>query len=155
MNTSKTTLTLTVISVGLIGLLTSCHSKANSDDLASLKSRISSLEQQVAMLNQAIAKEESAPAPATSSEPTGESAAATEGVGTETGDGSQVASNQPLLTSMEVQKALQNAGYYHGTVDGKVGPKTTQAIKDFQTENGLTADGKVGKKTSDRLRAHL
>ncbi len=50
-------------------------------------------------------------------------------------------------TGLEIQTALKNARFYEGTVDGKVGPKTRSAIKDFQKANGLQADGKVGPKT--------
>lgn len=55
----------------------------------------------------------------------------------------------------EIQTALKNAGYYAGTVDGNIGPKTKKAIEDFQTANGLSADGKVGPKTWALLSKHL
>jgi len=58
-------------------------------------------------------------------------------------------------TSTEIQTALKNAGYYDGTVDGKVGPKTKKAVQDFQKANGLTADGKVGPKTWAVLSTYL
>ena len=35
--------------------------------------------------------------------------------------------------------------------DGKFGPKTAEAVKSFQTQQGLTADGIVGQKTRDAL----
>ena len=54
-------------------------------------------------------------------------------------------------TSMEIQTALKNAGYYSGSVDGKIGPKSKKAIKDFQQANNLTVDGKVGPKTWEAL----
>ena len=46
-----------------------------------------------------------------------------------------------------VQTALKNLGLYSGEVDGKIGPKTKEAIKTFQRKNNLGADGKVGPKT--------
>ncbi len=55
----------------------------------------------------------------------------------------------------QIQLALKNAGYYQGTVDGKMGKNTRQAIRDFQKANNLSADGKVGKKTWDALKTHL
>ena len=55
----------------------------------------------------------------------------------------------------EIQKALTEAGYYKGTVDGVIGAKTRAAIRSFQGENGLTADGKVGPKTWEKLKAYL
>ena len=50
-------------------------------------------------------------------------------------------------TEQEIQTALQNAGFYNGAIDGKIGPKTKQAIEKFQRAQGLQADGKVGPKT--------
>ncbi len=47
----------------------------------------------------------------------------------------------------EIQTALKNAGYYTGAIDGKIGPRSKQAIEEFQKANGLTVDGKVGPKT--------
>jgi len=55
----------------------------------------------------------------------------------------------------DVQKALRNAGYDPGAVDGKKGPKTKQAIQDFQEDNNLTVDGVVGKKTWTKLKPYL
>ncbi|MBV8726692.1 MAG: peptidoglycan-binding protein [Candidatus Eremiobacteraeota bacterium] len=42
---------------------------------------------------------------------------------------------------------LLNARGYAITVDGDVGSQTTDAIKAFQTDNGLTVDGVVGNQT--------
>lgn len=54
-----------------------------------------------------------------------------------------------------IQMALKNAGYYIGNVDGKIGPKTKKAIKEFQKANALAVDGKVGPKTWAALSKHL
>ena len=51
----------------------------------------------------------------------------------------------------KVQAALQAAGFYTGSVDGKSGPMTQKAIHDFQQANGLETDGKVGPKTWAKL----
>ncbi|MDD5005245.1 MAG: peptidoglycan-binding domain-containing protein [Candidatus Omnitrophica bacterium] len=51
----------------------------------------------------------------------------------------------------DIQTALKNAGLYDGAVDGKIGPKTRSAIKEFQKQNNLEADGIVGKKTWEVL----
>jgi murein L,D-transpeptidase YcbB/YkuD len=59
------------------------------------------------------------------------------------------------LPSKDIQKALKNAGYYQGTVDGKIGPGTKEAVKAFQRDNGLEGDGVVGKRTWDKLRDYL
>ncbi len=55
----------------------------------------------------------------------------------------------------QVQLALKNAGYYTGTVDGRIGEKTKKAIAEFQKAHNLNADGVVGKKTWDELKTYL
>ena len=55
----------------------------------------------------------------------------------------------------QIQQALKSAGLYTGKVDGTIGPKTKQAIEEFQSQNGLKADGKVGPKTWKALAAYL
>ena len=47
----------------------------------------------------------------------------------------------------KVQTALQNAGYYKGNIDGKVGTKTREAIAQFQRDKGLKPDGILGRAT--------
>lgn len=47
----------------------------------------------------------------------------------------------------EVQRRLKMWGYYFGEVDGVYGSKTVEAVKRFQSKNGLTADGIAGKAT--------
>lgn len=59
------------------------------------------------------------------------------------------------LTNEEVQTALKNAGFYTGNIDGKMGPATDKAIKDFQASNSLKADGVVGTKTKSLLAKYL
>ena len=55
----------------------------------------------------------------------------------------------------EIQQALKNAGFYQGPIDGKVGPVTRDAVKEFQRTNGLKADGVVGRQTWEKLAAYL
>ena len=59
------------------------------------------------------------------------------------------------LPSAHIQQALKNAGYYDGTVDGKIGPGTRDAVKAFQRDNGLKPDGVVGRQTWGKLKTHL
>lgn len=59
------------------------------------------------------------------------------------------------LSDRQVQTALKNAGFYRGSVDGKIGSATTEAIKAFQRANGLKADGVVGRKTRANLMKYL
>jgi N-acetylmuramoyl-L-alanine amidase len=48
---------------------------------------------------------------------------------------------------MEIQKRLKAWGYYKGTVDGKYGYQTYQAVRLFQSKNNLRVDGVAGKAT--------
>jgi peptidoglycan hydrolase-like protein with peptidoglycan-binding domain len=55
----------------------------------------------------------------------------------------------------DVQRALKNAGFYDGPIDGKIGAKTKKAIQAFQKEHSLTSDGVIGKKTWTELKTYL
>jgi peptidoglycan hydrolase-like protein with peptidoglycan-binding domain len=57
-------------------------------------------------------------------------------------------------STSEIQRALKNAGFYQGKVDGKSGPLTKEAVKEFQRVHGLTDDGVVGRKTWAKLQAY-
>ena len=50
-----------------------------------------------------------------------------------------------------VQTRLKELGYYQGKVDGKFGRASMNALKNFQTNNGLKADGVAGKNTYEKL----
>lgn len=64
-------------------------------------------------------------------------------------------SGKRSLTHKEIQIALKNAGFYNGSIDGKIGKQTKKAIKEFQAANGLKADGIVGPKTRNLLLQYL
>jgi len=57
----------------------------------------------------------------------------------------------PSLTNRQIQLALKTAGFYAGSIDGKMGPQTKEAVKSFQRSKGLKSDGVVGSKTSVEL----
>ena len=59
------------------------------------------------------------------------------------------------VTPTQIQTALKKAGYYNDAIDGKIGKKTKDAVKEFQKANGLKADGKVGKQTWAKLQKYL
>lgn len=59
------------------------------------------------------------------------------------------------LPSIQIQQALKNAGYYRGSLDGKIGPMTRESIEAFQRDQGLTADGVVGRNTWAKLKGYL
>lgn len=59
------------------------------------------------------------------------------------------------LDLVVVQETLKAGGFYLGKVDGKTGPKTLKALKDFQVSNGLSPDGRIGPKTMSKLNDFL
>ena len=52
----------------------------------------------------------------------------------------------------EVQNYLYSMGYLRVTPDGNYGPRTTESVKAFQIEYGLTCDGRVGEETYNALK---
>jgi len=50
-----------------------------------------------------------------------------------------------------VQSALQQQGYYHGEVDGLIGPLTRGAIADYQREHGLYTTSTIDQPTLQSL----
>jgi pyruvate/2-oxoglutarate dehydrogenase complex dihydrolipoamide acyltransferase (E2) component len=52
----------------------------------------------------------------------------------------------------KLQRALAHTGHSPGTIDGQYGPATTEAVKQFQREHGLSADGVAGPQTLAALR---
>lgn len=50
-------------------------------------------------------------------------------------------------STLALQRLLARHGHYHGLIDGIVGRKTIQAVRDYQAANGLKVDGVVGPKT--------
>jgi len=51
----------------------------------------------------------------------------------------------------QAQQKLKDDGDYTGQVDGKMGPKTAQAIKKFQQSNGLPQTGHLDQQTASKL----
>lgn len=49
------------------------------------------------------------------------------------------------------QQALRDQGFDPGPVDGRMGPRTSSAIRDYQTKQGLTATGQLDDATIDKL----
>ncbi|HET7342999.1 MAG TPA: peptidoglycan-binding domain-containing protein [Methylomirabilota bacterium] len=50
-----------------------------------------------------------------------------------------------------VQQALKDKGHDPGDVDGKMGPKTQAALRDFQSKEGLKATGRLDSETMAKL----
>lgn len=51
----------------------------------------------------------------------------------------------------QIQSKLRDWGYYNGNIDGVYGSQTYEAVKKFQSSNGLTADGIAGSQTLSAL----
>ena len=49
------------------------------------------------------------------------------------------------------QNYLTMCGFYHGSIDGIFGQKTEEAVKNWQSANGLKADGIIGQKSWAKL----
>lgn len=56
---------------------------------------------------------------------------------------------------MEIQSLLKKMGYNPGPIDGVFGLQTKETVKQFQSDNGLTADGIIGPNTNKVLLKYL
>ncbi|WP_035562706.1 peptidoglycan-binding domain-containing protein, partial [Hymenobacter sp. IS2118] len=59
--------------------------------------------------------------------------------------------NQKGPRVKEVQRALRDAGFHPGLLDGAYGPLTVAAVYAFQKTHRLVADGMVGPRTAKKL----
>lgn len=59
------------------------------------------------------------------------------------------------LSLKQIQTALKNAGFYKGSIDGRLGSRTKEAIRNFQKANGLSPDGVAGRQTREKLKIYL
>ena len=138
--------------------LSGCASMQSAQELERLKSDVGLLDQRVGQLERAslrdsgpqasqgpVADAQTAPAMTPAAVPAMPAPAAAKTAGP--------ASVKP--TKREIQQALRNAGFYQGTIDGKIGPQTREAIRTFQQIHGLKADGVVGKQTWEKLSPYL
>ena len=128
--------------------LTGCATGRKQKDLENqgLKNQISALEAQIQARDEEISDLQDTLAKATE----------------EKTELTKVASKKKIIGEIksrpsvkQVQIALQNAGYNPGSIDGRKGKQTRNAIKAFQKANNLKADGKVGKRTWVLLKEYL
>ena len=56
-----------------------------------------------------------------------------------------------LAEVKQAQEALQAKGYYTGSIDGIIGPKTRQAIRDYQAAEKIQVTGSLDAETASRL----
>ena len=128
-------------------VVSGCASTQTAQGLKRLQSQVGLLDERVTQLERAGGTWPSAGAvsePATAVVPGAKTAS--------TSSKSSASSSKP--STREIQEALKNAGFYQGAVDGKMGPATHDAVKEFQRVHGLTDDGVVGKRTWAKLSAY-
>ena len=56
-------------------------------------------------------------------------------------------------TVRDIQAGLQRLGYSPGPADGRMGPKTAAAIRQYQQDNGMPVDGQASQAVLDSIRA--
>jgi competence protein ComGC len=133
-------------------LLTGCATTRKQKDLEAqgLRNQISALEAQIQAKDEEInSLRESLSEASQKSE-----AAAVKQAG-KTGKKRVIPEVKSRPKARQIQMALQNAGYNPGSIDGRMGRQTRDAIRAFQEANGLLVDGKVGRQTWGLLREYL
>ena len=143
----KTVFALGTILLGALVVTTGCTTKKRHQrDIADLQSQVGALQGEVSRLDQALRD-------------SGIALKTAQDQGAPAGAFTGLSGNGPVyrtpsgfeLPAMSIQRALKNAGYYQGAVDGKIGSGTKTALKNFQRDQGLTADGVCGRQTWARL----
>ena len=136
------------------GILSGCAGGRVHQDLARLQSQVGLLDDRVTQLERSGMSDVSASSFPESSIPSLPAPIATVSTkkSTKVSKASSVPSVKP--TTREIQQALKNAGFYQGTIDGKMGAQTREAIKEFQRVHGLHDDGVAGKQTWAKLQAY-
>ena len=61
--------------------------------------------------------------------------------------------DRELITTINLQEFLKDYGFYIAEVDGKFGPQTETALRNFQKKVGIVVDGKFGKETKNKMKA--
>jgi peptidoglycan hydrolase-like protein with peptidoglycan-binding domain len=54
-------------------------------------------------------------------------------------------------TIVAVQRELSQLGYYHGPIDGLIGPQTANAVRRFQSVGKLSVTGQIDSPTLQAL----
>ena len=61
--------------------------------------------------------------------------------------------DRELETTENLQEFLKEYGFYTVEVDGRFGPQTETALRNFQKEVGIIVDGKFGEETKNKMKA--
>lgn len=154
-NFTRISLFVSFLGVLLIGT-TGCARQKKASRLSAVESQINVITEELARLDQSVQEirgsleakasaQQESPRAAASFAPSGDASASPI---YRTPSGFE-------LPSIDIQTALKNAGYYYGSMDGRIGTKTKEAVRAFQRDNGLEADGVVGRRTWDKLKTYL
>ena len=143
------------ILMATVGLLGGCASTGTKQDLARLQSQLGMLDERLTQLERSRDTVTTAALP---SEPAAQAVTVTAAPEAAKPPKPAVVKKEEKValkpTTRDIQLALKNAGFYQGSVDGKMGPQTHDAIKEFQRVHGLKDDGVVGKLTWAKLNAY-
>ena len=139
----------------VMGLFVSgCATGPNNQAMSRLQSQVGMLEERVSQLEHSSATA-MAPAPAeTAANPEASSMPAAAPEASKPAS-HHAATKYSKPSTREVQQALKNDGLYQGAIDGKMGPATEDAVKQFQHAQGLKEDGILGRHTWAKLRPYL
>lgn len=151
-----------MIGLALAATATGCANLAGGQDAQRLNSRVNLLEERVTQLERMGNWPPSATSPEAPMEdalvpaaPAPEPAAAPKKQADKTAlKTASIVDASAKPSTKQIQQALKNAGFYQGSVDGKSGPMTKDAVREFQRVHGLKDDGVVGKQTWTKLSAY-
>ena len=132
--------------LSLSGCATAPQQKQKDLEIQGLKNQISVLEAQIQSKDEEIAGLRDALSKTVEQK---------EGLVKEAGRKKSVREAKSHPSIKQIQIALTNAGYNPGSIDGRMGRQTKEAIKAFQKANNLKENGKVDKKTWSLLKEHL
>ena len=141
-----------VVVLAVLALVASgCAGPQARQELARLQSQVGLLEERISQLERSgTGGLSSLPV----SEPGFETGAVITPPGSVTTPSPRSTGSSAKPSTRQIQQALKNAGFYQGAVDGKSGPLTKDAVKEFQRVHGLTDDGVVGRQTWAKLKAY-
>jgi peptidoglycan hydrolase-like protein with peptidoglycan-binding domain len=66
----------------------------------------------------------------------------------------QTATNPSPKAVKAAQRQLKAEGFYNGAIDGRIGPATQVAVREFQQRNGLKQTATLDQETLQRLMEH-
>lgn len=141
--------------IGTLVLTTGCTTKKRHQrDISNLQGQIGALQSEITRLDQAL-KDSDMALKAIQERGPGAGQAAGSVLGQPAGEPVYRTPSGFELPARAIQRALKNAGYYDGALDGKVGPRTQEAIRSFQRDRGLGADGICGRQTWSQLKSFI